>query len=207
VKRLLGIDAHTLYPPVADPGVTLAWSERRTAFLSVGRISPEKEYERSMRILARVRERVPDLTFTIVGTWDRHVRRYFDQLQRQASSLGSWIRFHQDPPRDELRDLLASHRYGIHGMREEHFGMAPAEMVRAGMIVWVPRGGGQMEIVGDEPALLFDTEEEAAEKILAVLLHPAEQTRLRDHLAEQAGRFSADRFMNEVRTIVADFKE
>ena len=39
----------------------------------------------------------------------------------------------------------------LHGMREEHFGMAPAEMARAGVIVWVPNGGGQMEIVGDEP--------------------------------------------------------
>ena len=45
---------------------------------------------------------------------------------------------------------MATHRYGIHGMREEHFGMAPAEMARAGAIVWVPRGGGQTEIVGGE---------------------------------------------------------
>ena len=52
---------------------------------------------------------------------------------------------------------MASHRYGIHGMREEHFGMAPAELARAGAIVWVPRGGGQMEIVGHEPALMFDS--------------------------------------------------
>ena len=26
--------------------------------------------------------------------------------------------------------------------------MAPAELVRAGVIVWVPDGGGQVEIVG-----------------------------------------------------------
>jgi glycosyltransferase involved in cell wall biosynthesis len=207
VKRLLGIDAQTLYPPVADPGVGWPWSERRTAFLSLGRISPEKEYERSMRILARVRERVPELTFTIAGTWDRHARRYFDRLERQAAAFGSWIQFRQNPSRQELRGLFASHRYGIHAMREEHFGMAPAEMVRAGMVVWVPRGGGQMEIVGDEPALLFDTEEEAAEKILGVLLDPAQQSRIRDHLARQAEGFGADRFMNEVRAIVANFRE
>ena len=55
----------------------LPWSERRNAFLAVGRISPEKEYERVMKILARVRERAPDITLTIVGTRDRHARRYF----------------------------------------------------------------------------------------------------------------------------------
>jgi glycosyltransferase involved in cell wall biosynthesis len=207
VKRHLGIHARTLYPPVADPGVGLPWSERQPVFLSLGRISPEKEYERSMRILARVRERVPDITFTIVGTWDRHAQRYFNSLQRLATSLGPWIQFCKNLPREELRGLLGSHRYGIHGMREEHFGMAPAEMVRAGMIVWVPDGGGQIEIVGNEPSLLFDTEEEAAEKIVNVLSSASEQDRIRRHLAVQAERFGTDRFMNEVREIVASFKE
>lgn len=207
VKRLLGIDAQTLYPPVIDPGEGLPWDQRQTAFVSIGRISPEKEYERSMRILARVRERVPNVTFTIVGTWDRHVRRYFNDLQRQAAALGPWIQFRQNLSREEVRALLASHRYGIHAMREEHFGMAPAEMVRAGMIVWVPGGGGQMEIVGNEPALVFDSAEEAAGRILSVLLNPAEQHRLRSHLAHQGERFGTDRFIKEVRTIVANFRE
>ena len=54
-------------------------------------------------------------------------------------------------------------------MREEHFGMAPAEMARAGCIVWVPRGGGQMEIVGREPALMYESDDEAVEKISATL--------------------------------------
>jgi glycosyltransferase involved in cell wall biosynthesis len=207
VKTLLGIDARTLYPPVADPGPSLPWNERRTGFISLGRVSPEKEYERSMRVLARVREHIPELTFTIVGTWDRYTRRYFSDLERQAGLLGPWITFRQNLSREELRSLMASHRYGIHGMREEHFGMAPAEMVRAGMIVWVPRGGGQMEIVGSEPALLFDTEHEAAEKIVAVLSSPAEQDRLRQYLAIQSERFGTGRFMQEVRDIVSSFKE
>ena len=74
VARFLGITTRTLYPPVVDPAPGLPWDERRNAFLAVGRISPEKEYERVMRILARVREQAPDLTLTIVGTWDRHTR-------------------------------------------------------------------------------------------------------------------------------------
>lgn len=207
VKQLLGIDAQTLYPPVADPAPAVPWNDRNTAFVSLGRISPEKEYERSMRILARVRVHFPDLTFTIVGTWDRHARRYFNELQRLAASLGSWLQFRQNLSREEVRSLLASNRYGIHAMREEHFGMAPAEMARAGMIVWVPRGGGQMEIVGDEPMLLYDSEDEAAEKILYVLSNQAEQRRLCEHLTARSELFSTERFVKEVRTIVANFKE
>ena len=205
VRSFLGIETRTLYPPVVDPLPPPAWADRRSDFLAVGRISPEKEYERLMRILARVRQQHPDLKLTIVGTWDRHARRYFDELRALAASLGSWIEFRHNLSRDEVRQLMASHRYGIHGMREEHFGMAPAELVRAGQIVWVPRGGGQMEIVGDEPALMYDTDDEAVEKILAVMANPAEQTRLRDLLAQRGRLFSTDRFVSEVRDIVGSF--
>src|SRR5687768_5250849 len=59
VSRLLGIKTRTLYPPVVDPAPGRPWDQRRDAFLAIGRISPEKEYERVMRILARVREQAP----------------------------------------------------------------------------------------------------------------------------------------------------
>lgn len=205
VRAFLGGNPRTLYPPVAKAGPGLPWNERVPHFLSVGRISPEKEYERVMRILARVRLHAPDLRLTIVGTSDRHTARYFTSLQSLARSLGDWIQFRQNISRDELRDLMASHRYGLHGMREEHFGMAPAEMARAGMVVWVSNGGGQAEIVGDEPALLFGSEDDAVRKINAVLANPAEQERLRRRLAERAELFSTDRFVREVRDVVALF--
>lgn len=202
VRSFLGVETRTLYPPVVDPLPPPPWPERRPDFLAVGRISPEKEYERLMRILARVRQHHPDLTLTIVGTWDRHARRYCDGLMALAHSLGSWIEFRQNLTRDEVRHLMATHRYGIHGMREEHFGMAPAEFVCAGQIVWVPRGGGQMEIVGEEPALMFETDDEAVEKILSVMANPMEQDRLRGLLERRGELFSTDRFISDIRDIV-----
>ena len=90
-------------------------------------------------------------------------------------------------------------------MREEHFGMAAAELVRAGQIVWVPRGGGQMEIVGEEPMLMYDTDDEAVEKIVAVMGDPAEQERLRSVLAPRGRLFSTDRFVSDIRDIVSSF--
>lgn len=206
VRAFLGGNPRTLYPPVADPGPGRPWAERAPHFLAVGRISPEKDYERVMRILGRVRSHIPSIRLTIVGTWDRHTARYFDGLQSLARSLGDWIEFRQNVSRDELRDLMGSHRYGLHGMREEHFGMAPAEMVRAGAIVWVPNGGGQTEIVGHEPTLVFDSDQDAVRKISAVLIDAREQARLRQQLAQLAGVFSIDRFVREVRHIVATFE-
>jgi glycosyltransferase involved in cell wall biosynthesis len=207
VSRYLGITTRTLYPPVVDPAPGLPWAERRNGFIAVGRISPEKDYERVMRILARVREHIPDVTLTIIGTCDRHTDRYFGSLKSLGESLGSWIQFRDNLNREELRGLMASHRYGLHGMREEHFGMAPAEMARAGMVVWVPRGGGQMEIVGNDPDLMYDTDDEAVEKISATLKNESGQQRLREHLAAIADQFSTSRFIAEVRGIVNEFEE
>ena len=206
VSTFLGIKTRTLYPPVVDPAPAVPWSERRNAFLAVGRISPEKEYERVMKILARVRQHAPDITLTIIGTRDRHARRYFRSLTSLAASLGSWIDFRDNLTRDDVRALMASCRYGVHGMREEHFGMAPAEMARAGAIVWVPSGGGQMEIVGREPALMYASDDDAVQKISATLNSASEQQRLREHLAIVTEQFSTARFIQQVRSIVNDFQ-
>jgi len=207
VSRFLGITTRTLYPPVVDPAPGWPWDERQNRFLAVGRISPEKEYERVMRILARVRESIPDISLTIVGTWDRHTKKYFQSLVALATSLGPWIELREDLSRDDVRGLMARCRYGLHGMREEHFGMAPAELARAGAIVWVPRGGGQMEIVGHESALMFDSDDEAVAKIAGTLSNAVEQRRLRDLLAVTSEQFSTARFMQEVREIVNGFEE
>ena len=206
IERSLGIKARTLYPPVIDPAPPQSWDERRPGFLAIGRISPEKEYERVMRILAQVRRTEPRITLTIVGTSDRHVANYCRRLRELATSLGSWVEFRDDLSRDQVAALMASLRYGIHGMREEHFGMAPAEMVRAGMIVWVPNGGGQVEIVSDEPSLVFDSDEEAVEKIVRIVGDTHEQQRLRDQLAARGESFGTTRFVAEIRTIVACFE-
>ncbi|HUE89952.1 MAG TPA: glycosyltransferase [Vicinamibacterales bacterium] len=209
LQRFLGIDAVTLYPPVLAAGPQSPWHERRRGFVMMGRISPEKEYERAMRILARVRAHASDTTLTIIGTWDARTEGYYSRLVALARSLdpaGAWITFRRDLSRDEVRVVLTTTRYGIHGMREEHFGMAPAEMVGAGMIVWVPDGGGQVEIVGDAPLLRYDDEDQAVDQILRVVSDEAEERRLRDQLAAQGERFSTERFVREIRTIVETFR-
>lgn len=209
IERQLGINALTLYPPVADPLPGRPWSERRAAFLAIGRLSPEKEYERIIRIVAEVRRVHPQLTLTIVGTWDRFSQGYYERLRGLSHSIGnstSWLRIERNLSRAALRELMAGTRYGIHAMREEHFGMAPAEMVRSGMIVWVPNGGGQVEIVGDAPTLRYDDDAQAIQQILTVLGDEGEQSRLREHLAKQGERFGTARFMRELRDVVASFE-
>jgi glycosyltransferase involved in cell wall biosynthesis len=205
IKQFLGVDARVLYPPVVGAPHPRRWGDRRNGFLAVGRISPEKEYERLITILSGVRSAGHEVTLTIVGTWDRRVRRYVERLRELARESGSWVQFVRNISRQELQELMASHRYGIHGMREEHFGMAPAEMAASGMIVWVTDGGGQVEIIGDEPALRFGSDRDAVERIVHVLSHEPEQVRLQAHLGERSRRFGTDRFIDDVRRIVDDW--
>lgn len=73
--------------------------------------------------------------------------------------------------------------------------MAPAELARAGVIVWVSKGGGQMEIVGHEAALIYDSADDAVARTTAVLADPAAQERLRHALAARAEMFSTERFV------------
>jgi len=210
LHRFLGIDAQTLYPPVVTGGSPLPWRQRERAFLAIGRVSPEKEYERIIRILARVRRELPDITLTIVGTWDRYTKAYHQHLEQVVATVTpahSWVTFRHNLTRGEVQGLVSRYRYGIHGMREEHFGMAPAEMMCGGMLVWVPKGGGQVEIVGGEPALLYETEEGAANTIVRTITDPGEEARLREMLAGRADVFSVNRFVAAVQQIVSTFEE
>jgi glycosyltransferase involved in cell wall biosynthesis len=210
IERFLGIKAQTLYPPVVASAPQCPWAERARAFVAMGRISPEKEYERVMRIIARVRVHAPDITLTIVGTWDRQTASYHRQLVELAASLdpsSEWLTIQPNLSREQVQRLLASTRYGIHGMREEHFGMAPAEMVRAGMIVWVPNGGGQTEIVGDAPTLKYASEDAAVDAILHTIDNAPEEARLREHLSIRGELFDHRRFMSSALDIVTSFRE
>ncbi len=99
--------------------------------------------------------------------------------------------------------LITTHRYGIHGMVDEHFGIAPAEMMCGGAIVFVPDDGGQVEIIGGEPQLLYGSPAEAVEKIARVLNDENAQRELRDVLAARAELFSTEQFTRQMREIVA----
>jgi glycosyltransferase involved in cell wall biosynthesis len=175
------------------------WEVREPGFVCIGRISPEKELDRVMDIVGGVRRTVPAVRLHIVGTPDD--RRYYRHVAGRAAAEG--VTLHESLTRDALAALVAGQRYGIHGMREEPFGLAPAELARAGCIVWVPNGGGQVEIVA-EPKLIYESVDDAVAKIVGTLRDPGEQARLRAHLTGRQPLFSAERFMREIRAAVIE---
>jgi glycosyltransferase involved in cell wall biosynthesis len=110
-----------------------------------------------------------------------------------------------DLSREQLVFEMTRHRYGIHTMEEEHFGIAPAEIQRAGCITFVHNSGGPAEIVGGHPQLVFNTVQEAADKIERVLTDGSLEEGLRSHVALQRDRFTVDAFCKSLREIVAGF--
>jgi len=141
VAQVHGISARTLYPPVTVPRSDVPWDRRIEGFLCIGRIDQEKELDRVIDIVAGVRRRFPSVSLCIVGTPGS--RRYVEHIRARAAAAGAWVTIRENLSREELLALIPTYRYGIHGMLEEHFGMAPAEMASAGCIVFVPNAGGR----------------------------------------------------------------
>ncbi|MEM7481914.1 MAG: glycosyltransferase [Acidobacteriota bacterium] len=205
LREIYGVDSVTVPPPVPGTFLRRPWEEREDGFVCIGRISPEKEVVKMIEILSHVRRRGRAIRFHIVGSPDHDA--YTQRVLTAAEAEGDWIDLHFDLPRDEMLTLLAASRYGIHGMGNEHFGIAVAEMQRAGAIVFVPDDGGQVEIVDGDPRLVYRSVEEAVEKIDRVLTEPDLRGAILRNVEERRGRYSAERFVADLRGAVGDLSE
>jgi glycosyltransferase involved in cell wall biosynthesis len=186
-----------LYPPVIDPGEGLPWEQRDDVFLCIGRFHGSKRLETSIAIVEQVRARaLPQARLVIVGS--AVDAAYTRRMRELAARAGAWIEFREDLSRAELNTLMGRSRYGVQAMEDEHFGMATAEMTRAGCLVFAQRGGGSPEVLNHEEALLWSTPAEVAARFERLDVAGL-RTRLRAH----ARSFGTERFAAELRRIVA----
>jgi glycosyltransferase involved in cell wall biosynthesis len=196
------IPVRVVHPPAPGSFPAVPWRERENGFLCIGRLSPEKRVEQVIEIVRQVRDTHPDAHLHIVGS-DDHIE-YARQVRRMAARAGSWVTVEGTLSMPAFERLVSSHRYFLHAMREEHFGMSVAQAVRAGCVPFVPEGGGQVEIVGDEPLLRYRSAEEAASAIVGVMANPELQQRLLARLASRAVHFGPERFMDDIRRAAAE---
>ncbi len=202
LRRRHGIDSQVLYPPVAMRVEPPPRERKLDRFVCLGRISPEKRIERMVQVLRGVRARGHDVSLHIVG--DTRQTAYGRKLERLCRAEGPWIVLEGGRFGEAKARLLAESAFGIHACRAEAFGIAVAEMISAGCIAFAPAEGGPAEILGHD-ALLYRNDEEAVEKICAVLRSPALRARLGEHLRRQAGKFSTGNFMRQIRATVEEF--
>jgi len=200
-RAVHGTPTITLYPPAIGEFAEVSWQQRENGFVTVGRISPEKRFEFTIGILSRVRAAGFGVHLHLVGVPDDD--GYTSFIRGLVEANAAWVSLHENLSRAQLLDLISTHRYGLHAMRDEPFGMAIAELLCGGCIPFVFNDGGQVEIVGHDPRLIYNSAEDAAAKIIQTLRDDHLQMQLRERLASRKELFSTSRFVRSVRAIVA----
>jgi glycosyltransferase involved in cell wall biosynthesis len=202
LREKYGIEPRTLYPPVGGDFPSRPFLEREKGFVCLGRISPEKRVDAIIEIISRVRQRGHSVHLHILGGADDSP--YGTMVKKLAARNKDWVFLEGWTMGQAKQELLAGHRYGIHGRENEPFGIAVAEMVNAGCIVFVPKGGGQTEIV-NHPDLTYESDVEAVAKIDAVLAQEVKQEKLCEYLRAGSDRFSVKTFVEAMRGVIAEF--
>ena len=199
VKEFYGTDAGVLYPPVPGSFPDVSWEQRRSAVVAIGRMHHCKRWHLAVEIVDQVRSRGLDIGLTLITQPDSPD---YGRRIAELAATRPWLRLLSDLTREQLTEEVARHRYGIHTMEEEHFGIAVAELVRAGCIAFVHDSGGPVEIVGGRSELRFRDVAEGAAAIAAVVTDAALQEVLRVALAAQGKLFSAETYCQSLRAIV-----
>lgn len=194
---------NVIYPPVSTFNQTVSWEGRENAFICLGRISSEKNIEQAIHIIEVVRECIPDMELYLVGEF---VNDLYSKKIQKLCDLKKWIKVTGPLYGDEKNILLANCRYGINTCTREAFGIATAEMVRAGVIPFVPLEGAQSEILQNSD-LCYKTEAEAVEKINHIVLSVENQKRSLDHLHRISDGLGVEKFCEKLSEVVSNWFE
>lgn len=203
--KVYGVEGKTVYPPVTLEFPHVPFANREYGFVCLGRITPSKRILEIIGILQAVREQGFDVHLHIIGPEDDP--KYMKKVKAALHRHQSWVFLEGALDRTRVAEMLAQHRFGIHGMPYEHFGIAVAEMAKAGCIVFVPNSGGQVEIVDKDERLVYSSEQEAVEKITKLLANEREQELISREMKARGARFSAERFVTEIRKVVGAILE
>lgn len=201
VKKAYGVRPTVVNPPV-DTDFTLSgsWEERENGFVTVGRIEKSKNLVQLIETVKAIRSRGYPIHYHLVGPIDN--QNYFNELNSLINNV-SYISYEGVVSRGKLKKLLATHKFGLHGKKYEHFGIVVAEMVEAGMIPFVPSFGGQAEIVRNNPLLTFENSEELQSQIHSLLDSKSSQKKIKKELTGK-NNFSIESFKKEMRTYVQE---
>ncbi|NDW04369.1 glycosyltransferase family 4 protein [Jiella pacifica] len=194
-----GLKSRVIYPPVHTAPV--CGEERSGDFVMLGRIAPDKRILEAIDILAGVRERGHRFDFHVVGRLGADA--YGRHVAEKARQAGDWVRLAGGLYGDAKHEFLGRHGFALHVRKREAFGIAVAEMIKAGLVPFVPGGSAPAEIVGDE-RLTFDDADHAVEVIDRMLRRPGEITAIRAGLAKRGVMFSQEAFAGQALALIEE---
>jgi glycosyltransferase involved in cell wall biosynthesis len=200
LRRTYGLKARVISPPIIrPPRVPRPLKDRYAGFVCIGRLTADKRTHEAMEVVDELRSRGHDVHLHLVGTGSGTYARRIEM----GVADRTYVQLHQGISRTELADLLDEHRFGLHMMRNEHFGMAVAEMAAAGMLVLAHRSAGPVEILGARSPLLFEDAGEAVEIAVRLLRSPGVRDELMAQVAERgiADAYDPQSFMRAIRQV------
>ena len=183
---------------------------RHRILLTVSRLAPHKGHERVLRTLPRLRERVPDLVYLIVGQGEMRER-----LERRGAELGvgEMLRF-----AGQVADVrgyynacdafaMPSMPTGRRKKAGEGFGMAYVEAGACGKPVVASSSGGGSEIVLDgETGRVVDPDDDDGleSALLGLLTRPEWAHALGEKARERVQRYDWSRGVAELERVLRE---
>lgn len=207
VSDKINIKPSIVSPPVyTDDIEPIEWKERRNDILTIGRLSPEKNILRNIKIVERIRERGHKVQYHIVGPKSEDRLDYVSKVEREARKH-DFVHLEGKIEREKLSSMISSFKWGLHGHDCEHFGITVAELVSGGVIPFVPNDGGQIEIVNFCNKVTYESEEEAAAKLDKAMKSDERVRKIKYELHDMKNKFGVRRFREEIKHIVERYIE
>lgn len=200
VEEIYKTQPQVIYPPVNtsefDP---LPWKDREDGFISIGRADPVKRPLNVMKIIEKLTERGHDVHLHWIGAVgdDAYGRRV-----RQRASQIEGVTLEGRVPFKKLANMVSTHKYGLHGRINEHFGIAVAELLSGGALPFVHDSGGQREIVGRSERVVYSDVQDAVVTIESVL-EREDGHNIRDNLPDPEAMFGLERFQRDIRAVIS----
>ena len=177
------------YPPTTyEPdGSAKAPPRDPLRVICLGRISQDKRIADIIDVVERARGLSgKDIKLTVAGPCANG--GYATKI-RQTAEERPWIALVDGVFGKAKDDLLRSGSFAVHARRDEEFGIAVTEYLKAGLVPVVPDEGGSCEVV-DRPELSYSTNEDAAAKLARLATDDAFAKAMRKHCQSRALTFS-----------------
>jgi glycosyltransferase involved in cell wall biosynthesis len=134
--------------------------------LTLGRLVPDKRLIPIIEVVSALIEDFPGTELAVVGfegdpEYERELRR--------LETTHEWLEVKKNVHADTLSRLLDESDVYVHGKHAEHYGMSVAEALISGCVCLVHDSGGQVEIVGGDPAYTYTDDVDLAAKLARIL--------------------------------------
>ncbi len=216
IKRLWGVDASLLYPPVR----TIAGrSPKRPIIVSVGRFFDARHghSKKQLEMVLAFRDlvasgRADGWELHLIGGCDSANREYFNDVRKAA--IGLPVSLHLNASGEVLEELVSSaalywHAGGfgedaeLHPDRFEHFGIAVVEAMSAGAVPVVFGAAGPAEIVRDGiDGVHWRTIEELNDRTAALIASAERRGALSSSAVARAVDFDRTAFAGQLHQLV-----